>query len=299
MILAPIVLFTYCRPHHTQKTIEALLANKEAADSDLIIYSDGAKDENAIDGVEQTRKYIHSVKGFKSIEIIERSSNMGLANSIIDGVTSVVNQYGRVIVVEDDLVTSPYFLQYLNNALALYESNNNVISIHGYMYPVKEKVPETFFIKTADCWGWATWKRGWDLFVPDSKALLGYIEKHQLCECFDFEKSYPYTQMLKDQIQGLVDSWAIRWYASAFINNKLTLYPGRSLVFQNGMDGNGGTHCGFDTRFAVELADSPIKLEKIDVLESETGRKAMTNYFLSLQPRRKSKFKRFIKKIFH
>lgn len=286
MSLAPIVLFTYRRPVHTKQTVEALLANKEAADSDLIIYSDGPKDEKATDGVNRTREYIRTISGFKSIQIIERPKNGGLANSIIDGVTSTVNKYGKVIVVEDDLITSPYFLKYINDSLNLYEDVEEVISTHGYMYPVTEQLPESFFIKTADCWGWGTWKRGWDLFNPNSKELLEEIEQKKRCREFDFNCSYPYTAMLKDQINGKVDSWAIRWYASALVNDKLTLYPARSLVFQNGMDGIDGTHCGEDTSYNVDLSQTPIVLEKLEAKESIKGRKAITNYFISLLPKR-------------
>lgn len=292
MNFAPIILFTYRRPVHARQTVEALLSNKEAADSDLIIYSDGPKDEDAIEGVEKTRAYIRTITGFKSIQIMERSRNYGLANSIIDGVTTVINRYGRGIVVEDDLITSTYFLKYMNEALHFYKDCQEVISIHGYMYPVTKKMPESFFIKTADCWGWATWKRGWDLFNPSSEKLLHTIEEGKQCREFDFNNSYAYTEMLKEQMRGLVDSWAIRWYASAFVNNKLTLYPGRSLVFQNGMDGLGGTHCGEDMRYTVELSETPILLEKIEVKESKIGRKAMTDYFVSLLPRKVRK-KRF------
>lgn len=297
MSLAPIILFTYRRPNHAIQTVEALLKNKEASASDLIIYSDGPKDEGAEEGVRKTREYIRTITGFKSIQIIERSCNWGLANSIIDGVTSVIKKYGKGIVVEDDLITSPYFLQYMNEALVLYQDNEEVISIHGYMYPIKKEVPESFFIKTADCWGWGTWKRGWDLFNSNSQELLDEIVRKKGCREFDFNNSYPYTEMLKAQIKGDVDSWAIRWYASAFVNNKLTLYPKRSLVFQNGMDGIDGTHCGADTRYTVELSQSPIVLEKLKMKESKKARKAMTEYFVSLLPKNVRK-KRFWRNLF-
>lgn len=286
MNLAPIVLFTYRRPKHTMQTVEALLRNKEAAASDLIIYSDGPKDKNAEEGVLKTREYIRTITGFKSVQIVERTYNWGLANSIIDGVTSIMNKFGKGIIVEDDLITSPFFLQFMNEALNLYENSQDVISIHGYMYPVKKEMPESFFIKTADCWGWATWKRGWDLFNPDSTELLAEIENNKRCKEFDFNNSYAYTNMLKAQIRGEVDSWAIRWYASALVNDKLTLYPGRSLVFQNGMDGIGGTHCGEDMRYIVELSQTPIVLKKLETKESKIARRAITDYFVSLLPKK-------------
>lgn len=161
--LAPIALFVYNRPMHTRQTVEALLANELAAESDLIIFADGAKSGKDADAVQEVREYIHSISGFKSIKINEQDTNQGLANSVIAGVTEVVNESGRIIVLEDDMVTSPYFLNYMNDSLEMYKDEDKVISIHGYMYPVKEKLPETFFLQGADCWGWATWKRGYYL----------------------------------------------------------------------------------------------------------------------------------------
>lgn len=277
MTLAPVLLFVYNRPYHTCKTIEALSNNDLAVETTLIIYSDnspGSADEN----VSKTRSYIKTITGFKSIKIIERTENWGLANNIIDGVTSVISEYGKVIVLEDDLVVSPYFLKYMNEALDLYEKEEQVACIHGYVYPVKRQLPETFFIKGADCWGWATWKRSWDLFCSDGKALLNEIDKRNLKKEFDFDNSYPYYKMLKQQVEGNNNSWAIRWYASAFLNNKLTLYPGRSLVKQIGMDGS-GTHCGENTVFNVQLVEVPINVQKIHMEETLIARKIFTNYF--------------------
>lgn len=278
MRLSPILLFTYNRLIHTRKVIEALLQNEYASVSDLIIYSDGGKDEKTKHEVFVVREYLKSIVGFKSLVIRERSENWGLANNIIDGVTSVVNEYGKVIVLEDDLVVSPYFLKYMNEALDLYEKEEQVACIHGYVYPVKRQLPETFFIKGADCWGWATWKRSWDLFCSDGKALLNEIEKRNLRKEFDFNNSYPYLRMLKHQIEGKNNSWAVRWYASAFLHNKLTLYPGRSLVQQIGLDGS-GTHCGVNEMFNVTLTDSPIELSDITIQESKQGRNAFIFYF--------------------
>lgn len=275
---SPIVLFTYNRVNHTQQVINALLKNEYALDSDLIIYSDASKNDNTVLDVQLVRQYLTTVSGFKSVKIIERLENFGLARNIIDGVTSVVNQYGKVIVLEDDLVVSPYFLKYMNEALDFYEKEEQVICIHGYVYPVKQRLPETFFIKGADCWGWATWKRGWDLFCPDGKLLLDRINKHNLKKEFDFEGSYPYYKMLREQVKGNNNSWAIRWYASAFLNNKLTLYPGTSLVSQIGMDGS-GTHCDTNSIFNVQLLDRPINISKIPIEQTLSARKIFTYYF--------------------
>lgn len=275
---APIALFVYNRPDHTRRTVDALRQNKLAQDSDLIIFSDAAKTEEQVDKVRAVRQYIHQINGFKSVTVIERSNNFGLAKSIIDGVTSVVNQYGRIIVLEDDMETSPYFLTYMNEALDKYADDDRVISIHGYVYPVKEALPEAFFLRGADCWGWATWRRGWALFNTDGQALLNKLKSRNLLRSFDFNGAYSYSKMLEHQIKGKNDSWAVRWYASAFLANKLTLYPGRSLVRNIGIDGS-GRHCGVDTSYDVQLASTPIDISKLDVTDSTIGREAFEKFF--------------------
>ncbi|MFD1188891.1 glycosyltransferase, partial [Pontibacter rugosus] len=250
-------LFVYNRPTHTKKTVAALLKNKFASDSDLFIYSDAPKKSEAEKDVSEVRQYISQIQGFKSVKVIEREKNLGLATSIIQGVTEVVNIYGRVIVLEDDLVTAPSFLSYMNTALKLYQQDDAVISVHGYVYPANiNLVQNTFFLKGADCWGWATWKRGWDLFETDGSKLLQQLHAQELTTEFDFDNSYPYTQMLIDQINKKNDSWAIRWYASAFLENKYTLYPTKTLVKNIGLDMS-GTHSGID----ATLNDSSLSAE--------------------------------------
>ncbi|MEP6951256.1 MAG: hypothetical protein ABI863_18350 [Ginsengibacter sp.] len=242
---APIVLFVYNRPWHTRQTLEALARNELTAQSVLYIYADGPKenaDEKISEQIKKTRELIRSRQWCKEVIIYEKENNSGLANSIIAGVTEIVNRHGKIIVLEDDLIVSPYFLQYMNDGLKVYENETGVISIHAYNYPVNIKgLPETFFIKGADCWGWATWVNRWNLFEKDAEKLLKEIESKHLQFEFDIQNSYPYTQMLKDQVGNKIDSWAIRWYASAFLKNKYTLYPNISIVNNIGMDGT-GTH---------------------------------------------------------
>ena len=279
---APIVLFIYCRLENTRVTVEHLLRNEEAKYSDLIIYSDAPKNERAEEGVKKTREYIHSISGFKSIKIIEREKNLGLANSIVDGVTSVVNQYGRVIVIEDDLSVSPYFLKYMNEGLNRYENRDDIVSIHGYIYPVKTKLPEAILIKGADCWGWATWKRGWDIFSFDAKSLYEQIKTSHREKEFDFNYSYPYMDMLKRQIDGSAGSWAVCWYASAFLRNKYTVYPGQSLVQLNDIEGIGSTHGSTPKSYLVDVKMTPIDWSAVEVSEeSFQGRIAFELFFNS------------------
>jgi len=282
MKLAPIALFAYNRPSHLSRTLEALSRNELAADSDLFVFCDGSRSPADAKMVQGVRDYVEGITGFKLLQVVKRPENLGLAQSIILGVTQLCNEFGRVIVVEDDLVTSPYFLRYLNEALSLYENDPEVISIHGYVYPVKASLPETFFIKGADCWGWATWKRGWALFNPDGGKLLAELEARKLTREFDFSGTCAYTEMLRDQIAGRNDSWAIRWYASAFLQNKLTLYPGRSLVRNIGLDSS-GVHCNSTDSFDIEITNNPVTLQKLPVLENVDARRAFMDYFRSLR----------------
>jgi hypothetical protein len=271
-------MFVYNRPQHALRTIEALKANDFAAESDLIIFSDGPKSEKDAPMVEEVRKLCSAVEGFKSVRVVEQACNLGLARSIISGVTEVVDNYGRIIVLEDDMVTSPYFLRYMNEALELYENEDRVISIHGYAYPVAHPLPETFFLRGADCWGWATWQRGWACFNSNGRFLLDELKCRKLIRAFDFNGSYPYSAMLEGQIYGKNDSWAIRWNASAFLAGKLTLYPGRSLVLNIGNDCS-GTHCGKTASLDSELSATAIHLSNIVVEPSKTGNRAFEEFF--------------------
>jgi hypothetical protein len=234
-----------------------LRENELADKSDLFVFSDGAKtgEKERIDFI---RSYCKCINGFKSVKVIEREHNAGISTSIVGGVNWVLSQYPKVIVVEDDLVTSPYFLRYMNEALDFYENDDRVISISGYVYPIKG-LPETFFVKSADCLGWGTWKRGWELFDYRSQYLCDAIAEHR--REFDFNNSYPFYKMLKKKANGKLDSWAINWYASAFLNNKYTLYPRQSLVRHIGNDAL-ATHRQRGDWLDTELIKEPIDLCK-------------------------------------
>lgn len=283
MHYAPIALFAYNRLAHVTQTVQALLRNPEARDSELYVFSDAANTAMAADPVAVVRHYLHGVSGFAAVHVIERPENYGLARSIIDGVTRLCERYGRVIVVEDDLVTSPHFLRFMNDGLNRYEHVGRVISIHGYQYPVTTSLPETFFLRGADCWGWATWKRGWDLFEANGRLLLRQLKERKLTHRFDFDGAYPYTRMLKKQIEGKNNSWAIRWHASAFLRDKLTLYPGRSLVRNIGTD-NSGTHCSTTGVYTGEVSDTPIQVDPIRVEEHAYAKEQIAAFHKASRP---------------
>ena len=284
---APVVLFAYRRPDHLEQSIAALAANPGAQSTQLTIYCDGPKspaDQADVDRVRQIARSAENNGEFGSVTVIERDHNLGLAASVISGVTESLAVHDRVIVMEDDLVVSPDFLEYMNQALDLYQEDDRVISIHGYMYAVPPVLPQTVFLRGADCWGWATWRRGWEYFEHDSKKLLKQIDASPDRIDFDFDGAFPYRQMLKDQAEGEIDSWAVRWYASAFLANKLTLYPGQSLVENIGQEGS-GTHSGSAKSHEASATRFQFPLVRIEPIESEQAREVIAQTLRSARPK--------------
>lgn len=279
---APVAIFAYRRPNHLKQVFDSLSLNPESDRTDLIVYSDGPKCHEDNEAVCKVRRLAHTTSGFKSIRVVEREHNLGLSRSIISGVSELLNDYGYLIVLEDDTVVSPCFLEYMNTGLRLYANSENVASIHGYCYPLKTPSRDPFFIRGADCWGWATWERAWKIFNPDGQRLLNDITSKKLQKKFDLDGSYPYTKMLQDQIIGNNDSWAIRWHASAYLADMLTLYPAESFVSNIGHDGS-GSHCGLTETFEVNLATKVPDEWPEELFENLQLRKEFVRYFNSLK----------------
>ena len=279
MNCAPVLLFTYNRLSHTQRCVEALLKNHLSSESELFIYSDAAKDIAQQESVKEVRNFIHTIQGFKAITIIERDKNWGLAKNIIDGVTTQVNRYGKVIVLEDDLVVAPFFLQFMNEALETYKDEPKIGHIQACDFTQDPSLPDTFLIKFTGSWGWATWDRAWKHFNPNGKELLQELEQRKLTRTFDFNGKYGFTRMLRRQIKGKNNSWAIRWNASLFLKDILSLNVGRSLVQNEGFDGS-GTNCGGGGLYASHLHLAPLPVEKISpVQENLIARQAFVRYY--------------------
>ena len=294
--LAPIILFTYNRPWHTCQTVEALQKNTLAEQSDLIIYSDAPKDKSAIDLVNQVREHIKNIKGFKSLKIIERSENWGLAKSIISGVTEVIEEYETVIVLEDDIVTSPAFLSFMNQALELYANDEKVMHISGYSYPiVKRGLPETFFLKPTTCWSWATWRRSWQYFQKDSKAVIEVFDK-SMTKDFNLNGAYNYFQQVEYNHIGILNTWAVFWYASIYLQEGLSLHPRDSYAHNIGHDSM-GENCGISNDFDVEITNKLGRVVKIEIVESSSGRRAYEKYFHSIKPKLHKKIVRKLKSL--
>jgi len=273
---APVALFAYNRPDHLRSALTALAANPEARRTALTIFCDGPRSEEEKHRVAQVRQVAHSsdvASMFAQVAVEERETNAGLSKSVIEGVSMLLDTHPSVIVVEDDLVVSPSFLGFMNAGLTEYQDAEEVVSIHGFTMKTEQTLPATFFIRGSDCWGWATWDRGWRVFDPDGRGLLQRLDASGEVDEFDFWGTFPYRQMLIDQIEGRVDSWAIRWYASAFLGRKLTLYPGQSLVRNIGQEGS-GTHSTLLDSHDVMEGDFPLPLSRIDIQESQEARRA-------------------------
>jgi len=249
--LSPIIVFTYNRPWHTRQTIEALQKNEFAGDSEIFIYSDAPQNEQAVKKVSDVRNYIKTIDHFRKVTIIERDRNLGLANSIIDGVAKIVNEYGRVIVLEDDLVTSPFFLKYMNEALNYYQNYSIIFSITGYNNPsISMRIPkdykqDIYFNPRNSSWGWATWRDRWNKADWDVKDYQQFTLDKAAQKRFE-RGGDDLTDMLKAQMERRINSWAIRWTYTHFKNDGLCVYPMLSFVENIGLDGS-GIHCGLDS----------------------------------------------------
>ncbi len=280
---APIVLFTFNRLSSTRQTIEALAKNVGANESILYIFCDGAKadfSEEKKQKIQSVRQYVQNeVKAknlFADTIIIERAENWGLGKNIIAGVTEILNKHESCIVLEDDLVTSPYFLQFMNESLSLYKDKKQVLTIGACNYFANTpSVKPTFFTIVPDCLGWATWSDRWALFEEDGEKLLKEVENRGLMHRFNLEGYFDYEKMLKQQIEGKVSSWAVRWFAVSLLNNKLNLYPNPALT--NHIGGEGATHA--TETILPPLAQSPILVEKIPLSIDPIVHKKMRRAF--------------------
>lgn len=283
MLLAPIILFVYNRLRHTHITVEALQDNELANKSQLIIYSDGAQKPSDENSVKKVRQYIHSINGFKDIQIIEREKNWGLANSIIKGVTDVLKNENKVIVLEDDIVTSPFFLRFMNQALEVYEDKHKVMHISGYIFPIdKTGLPETFFYRSPSCWGWATWKRAWTHFERNVDEILNSFSKDQI-KRFNLDGYFDFWLHIKQNKNNKINTWAIFWYASVFKKEGLCLHPSVSMTKNIGHDGS-GIHCGVTAVYNVELAKKPITQFENSITENAEAILRLKNFYNQIKP---------------
>lgn len=298
---APILLFTYKRLDTLRQTVEALKKNILANESELFIFSDGAKHDQDRYIVEEVRDYIKTISGFKAVNIINAPANKGLATSIIDGVNLVFERFERVIVLEDDLSTTSNFLAFMNQCLEKYEHDHDAFSISGYSFNLgvsKVDSNDAYFINRGWSWGWATWKSRWEnvdwqvtdysTFRLDSSARKAFSKGGS-----DLNK------MLDSQMNGDLDSWAIRWFYYQFKISGLTIYPVFSKVFNNGFD-QFATHTNGSGKRYLPILDTEGKIEFAlpDVVKLDTFYQSQFIKKMGIASRIMSKIETLIQRFF-
>lgn len=283
MNAAVVVAFVYNRPHHAMRMLRALAANTLASQTNLLVFSDGPRNDSDAAKVEETRDVVRGTSGFRSVTLIQRPTNLGLARSITQGIGEVTRAHESFIVVEDDLITSPYFLSYMNEGLSRFAGVPEVGSIHGYVYPVAA-LPDYFFLRGADCWGWATWSECWRLLNPDPLALLRGLEASGRITEFDDGGGGLYLNLLVGRALGRNQSWAILWHASLYLAGRLTLYPGRSFVNNIGHEGS-GTHAKPSAAYEVSVRSDYDGIDVAGVQHNHAASEKISSYLRSTTDR--------------
>jgi len=278
--LAPIVFFAYNRPDHTRQVLESLYRNKYADESSLWIYVDGPKagaSEETMAAIETVKKIVREKKWCGEVTIVEAEVNKGLVRSTTEGVTKMVNEFGKVIVMEDDNLVSPGFLTFMNDALDFYENNPRVMHISAYARPdlAAAAVNEsTYFFYHTTTWGWGTWKRAWDKFTPDAMAVRNAVKQKGNIRKLNMDGTFEFFWGLYAVAKSNMNSWNTIWHSVVFLNDGLILYPKKSLVSNIGHDGT-GTNCAPDDRFQInyEVLAVEVPVTEIPLIEHEAVRK--------------------------
>ena len=274
-----IVCFAHTRPLHLLRMLNSLLGNNASTLLPIYAYIDGHRSEGEKAVVDECEAILKRFQGVMQIKIIRRASNYGLSSQILAGVSEVLKSYEKIIVLEDDLVLSPHFLDFMIQGLEVYRDNPKVVSIHGYIYPhSKSNLPPTFFVRGADCWGWATWRDRWQSATLDPEYVSREISRRGLVSRLNYDVGNSYSDLLDATLSGMVDSWAIRWHASAILKNQLTLYPRESLVANTGNDGS-GTNSKISQSFDQEVSLQPIAVVRSDANESLGGLRVVQQHF--------------------
>jgi hypothetical protein len=274
-VLAPIALFVYNRPAHTRQCLESLQKNDLASQSTLYIFSDaarGAASDEQLEQIKLVRELIRQEAWAKEVFIIEHPHNQGVVKNVTEGVNQIIKKFDKIIVLEDDLVLSPYFLTYMNEALDLYQNTPEVMHISGYMYPIGGNLPPTFFFNIPSCWGWATWARAWQYYQIDSQVVYNQLVKQKKIKKFDLDNCGFFRQILEKNIMGSINSWAIQWNATIALQNGFCLNPHISLVQNIGLDSSGENTQANPTWQILKLAQY-IEVAPIKLIENQAVRK--------------------------
>ena len=258
VVYAPIAIFAFNRPGHLSNLFASLLTNPEAEFSKIYLFIDGPRTNDEKKLTAETKKMGEDFSKFLNLTTFQSEKNLGLSESILGGIDKVLLNHDRVIVLEDDLELSPKFLRFINRGLEVHRGDLNVASVQGFSMIDLKSSESSYFLRGADCWGWATWSNRWESLVRDPKILLDQLHSKKLTRDFDLKGAYPYTNMLERNCNKAIDSWAIRWHASMFLEGRVSLYPGKSLVKNMGRDGS-GTHGGSKEEVQAELTEESIE----------------------------------------
>jgi len=304
MSLAPVALFVYNRPEHTLQTLSYLGKNKLISSSELFIFCDGPKaqeTEASRANILEVRRLAGNAKFAKHTHVVAREENRGLAASITGGVTQLTNEFEKVIVLEDDLVTSPGFLEFTNQALDLYENEPRMMHISAYMFPqvrlpFRKSLPDTFAMRMMACWGWGTWKRAWTHFQPSADDLLNKIRAEGLMDRFNLDgASRSFERQLALNQEKKMNTWAIKWYASILLANGLCLFPKNSLVKNTGNDGS-GENSGYSQIYEQQWMAEGTAVHKVPMAENAEALRR-TRWFYRFLENEKSLADKVIEKL--
>jgi hypothetical protein len=296
-LYSPVVLFGYNRPERFFATLSSLSKNKLAEFTELFVFIDGPKSLDEIPLVNAVNEIAQKISGFKEFHVVSHSTNLGLAKSIRHGIDFVLEKNQSVIVVEDDLIVSESFLEYMNSGLRHYAHEPKVASIQGYQYPLAKTFHQPIALRGADCWGWATWKDRWESVTFDSNWLYRNLKVNGLDYEFDLDHSMPYMDMLEQEKNKLIDSWAICWHASMFLQGRVSIYPGQTLVVNTGFDGK-GTHRTKTNMFDTKLGIWNHQIEWSEPIESFDYRASMVDFYKHKYLQKNNFFNR-LKKLIH
>ena len=275
---APIVVFGFNRPEHLSRCLRSLENCSNFASHSGFIFIDGARNENDEKSILECLKIAERFADTHGFTVISREANLGLAASVRSGINHVFENSDSIIVIEDDLLLGVGFLEFVNSALNFYQQHNQVASISGYQYPIDLEPSGGVFLRGADCWGWGTWKNRWQATNFDGENLLAQMRAKKLLKAFNLNGSINYEDMLRKYCSGEIDSWAVPWHASMFLQNRLTLFPSKTFVSNEGGDGS-GTHFGLNSLYSQNLDLQTLNEFPTVLSETESYRESMVAFY--------------------
>ncbi len=282
--LAPLGIPVYNRLDHTKKMINSLLQNELASMTEVYFFCDNYKNEKDKKLIEDVRSFIFSITGFKKKSIILRQINYGLYRNTIEGINSILEKHEKFIWLEDDIVVSEFFLNFMNESLNYYENEDKVMSITGYAYPIKRlDIKESVVLtRLMQCWSWGSWKKKWKYFRKDKEMLSAFNK--QMINDFNFDGTNPNLwKQVQWNFNGKINTWAIFWYASIFLKKGLCVIPIEAYAINIGHDGS-GHHTQSNNYFDNKISKNKKFVFTSDITENKIYFNRLKEFFVSIQP---------------